>query len=54
MISDGRYLYEAELRHLIEYDFTPGHEQWIVHGHFVNGVINVPPVKLDDVSTTKP
>jgi hypothetical protein len=34
-------------KHTIEYNFTPGHEGWSVHGPYANGPIPAPPVKLE-------
>jgi hypothetical protein len=44
----GGYSYWAisMYEHNIEYDFTPGHEGWTVHGAFANGPVPVPPVSI--------
>jgi len=50
------YLAIGMYKHEVEYDFTPGHEGWTVHGAFANGPIPLPPVVLDplDTASTKP
>ncbi len=49
--ANGNYQYwgpgNVLFKHTIEYDFTPGHEGWSVHGPYVNGPLPVPPVTLE-------
>ena len=48
---DGGYEYwgpgTVMFKHTITYDFSPDHEGWAVHGPYANGLIPLPPVKLE-------